>query len=345
MIDLRSDICAPPTGEMWEAMRAAPLGWATYGEDPSVNRLEAVAAAMLGKQAAVWVPTCGMANLAALLVLAEGGSTVVLERSAHILTSEAMGLAHVARLSPHALDAPGGHLDPDAVEAAIAEAGASVLCLENTHTRAGGVVLSPAETGRLAAAARAHGARVHLDGARLPNAAVSLGVPMRELARGADTVAVSLNKGLCAPLGAVLAGSGAVIEDARVVLHRLGGATVHKAGIAAAAGLVALERMVDRLADDHARARELRRRLALLAGVRVEPEPVETNILFVDASAAGWRAPALLDRLAALGVLGYLRDERRIRFVTHRLIGDAEISRVVEAVAEIVANYVATEAT
>lgn len=332
-IDLRSDLHARPTDEMWEAMRAAPLGWATYGEDPSVNELQERIARLLGKEAALWVPTCGMANLVALLTIAPRGSTVVLEAASHVLTSEAMGIEEIAGLEPRSLWARDGRLDPVEVEELIVQTGATMLVLENTHTRAGGTVLTPELTAELAGAAQRHGAHVHLDGARLFNAAAALGIPVRELAAPANTVALSLNKGLCAPIGSILAGRTEVIELALRTLRRLGGASVHKAGIAAAAALVALDTLVDRLADDHRRARELGALLQEVPGLEVEPAVIETNIVLVDVSGTELSPDEFLRLLAERGVLGMERDTSRVRFVTHRLIGDAEISRAAELVA------------
>jgi threonine aldolase len=337
-IDLRSDLHALPTEEMWEAMRAAPLGWATYGEDPSVNELQERMAALLGKEAALWVPTCGMANLVALLTIAPRGSTVVLEASSHVLTSEAMGIEEIAGLEPRSLWAEDGRLDPAEVEELIVETGATMLVLENTHTRAGGTVLTPALTAELASAAQRHGTYVHLDGARLFNAAVALGVPLSELAAPANTVAVSLNKGLCAPMGTILAGRTQVIELAHRTLRRLGGASVHKAGIAAAAALVALDTLVERLADDHRRARELGALLRDVPGLEVEPAEIETNIVLVDVGGTELYPDEFLRLLAERGVLGLERDTSRVRFVTHRLIGDAEVSRAAEIVAALAAE-------
>ena len=291
MIDLRSDICTLPTEAMWEAMRAARLGWATYGEDENVNELERRGAALLGKEAAVLVPTCSQANLVALLAQTEPGDRVLVEPDAHVVVNEGDWLTEVARLE-------------------VGEP-AAVVCLENTHTRRGGTVLSAAETAALAARAP----RAHLDGARLANAAVALGVPLAELAAPVDTVSLSLNKGLGAPFGTLLAGDGETIARARVHLKRLGGATVHKAGILAAAGLLALD-TVDRLADDHRRARDLAR----LVGA---PEP-RTNIVHVEVD---------VDRLAARGVLA-LRFGDRTRLVTHRLIDDAAVETAAAAIAE-----------
>ena len=339
MIDLRSDLLTTPTEEMWEAMRAAELGWATYGEDASVNELCARVAELLGKPAALWVPTCGMANLVALLTFCEPGDRVVLEASSHVLTSEAMGIEEVARLQPRSVWAADGRMDPDEVEQLVRAEDAALLVLENTHTRAGGTVLSAELTEALAAAARPHGCRVHLDGARLVNAAAALGVPLAALAAPANSVALSLNKGLSAPMGTVLAGSEAVVERARLMLRRLGGASVHRAGIAAAAALVALDTMLDRIPEDHRRARDLAGRLRDVEGIRLDPETVETNIVLVDVSGTGLAAAELLPLLDAAGVRAYERGTTHVRFVTHRLIGDAEVEQAARIVAEVVAEH------
>lgn len=339
MIDLRSDLCSVPTDEMWEAMREAELGWATLGEDASVNALCERAATLLGKAAATWVPTCGMANLAAMLTFCAPGERVVLESASHVLTSEGMGILEIARLEPCSLWAPDGRMDPVAVEELVAEQHAALLILENTHTRAGGTTLSVELTQALAAAAKRHGCRVHLDGARLVNASVALGVPLAELAAPANSVVLSLNKGLSAPIGAVLAGSEAVVERARLMLQRLGGASVHRAGIAAAAGLVALDTMVDRIADDHRRARKLAQLLSQIPGLQPRPQRVETNIVLVDTSGTGLAPDELLGHFAERGILGMECDTSRVRFVTHRLIGDAEVARAAELVALAVAEH------
>ena len=333
MIDLRSDLHAYPTEEMWDAMRSAKLGWATYGEDPSVNELQERMAALLGKEAALWVPTCGMANLVALLTIAPRGSAVVVEASSHVLTSESMGIEEVAGLDVQSLWADDGRLDPAEVEELIVDSGALMLVLENTHTRGGGTVLSPQLTADLAGAAQRHGAYVHLDGARLFNAAVALDVPLADLTATVNTVAVSLNKGLCAPMGTILAGRSRVIELAHETLRRLGGASVHKAGFAAAAALVALDTLVDRLADDHRRARELGTLLREIPGIEVDLRQIETNIVLADVGGTERTPDEFLALLAEHGVLGVVRDTTRVRFVTHRLIGDDEVAQVAERVA------------
>jgi threonine aldolase len=289
MIDLRSDICAAPTDAMWDAMRAARLGWATYGEDESVNELERRGAELLGKEAAVLLPTCSLANLVAVLTLTVPGERVLVAEDDHIVVNEGDWLTEIAQLQ-------------------VGEP-AAVVCIENTHTRRGGTVLTASETSELASRAP----RSHLDGARLANAAVALGVPLSELAAPCDTVALSLNKGLCAPMGTILAGDAATIGSARVHAKRLGGATVHKAGIYAAAGLLALD-LVDRLAEDHARARRLAR--------LIDAAEPQTNIVYADVD---------VERLRERGVLA-MQFGGRARFVTHRLIDDAAIDRAAEQI-------------
>ena len=339
MIDLRSDLCSVPTSEMWEAMRRAELGWATVGEDASVNELCGRVAELLGKPAAVWVPTCGMANLVALLTFCQPGDHVVLESASHVLTSEAMGIVEVARLEPAAVWAADGRMEPDAVEDTIRERRAALLVLENTHTRAGGTTVSPELTEALAAAAKRHDCRVHIDGARLVNAAAALGVPLADLAAPANSVVMSLNKSLSAPFGAVLAGSDAVVGRAGAMLQRVGGASVHRAGIAAAAGLVALDTMLDRVADDHRRARTLGFGLAAIPGVTLRPEVVETNIVLADVSETGIAPSELVSLLDAAGLRMLERDTSRVRLVTHRLVGDEEVERAVAIVAETVERH------
>ena len=255
----------------------------------TVGELEAATAELLGKEAAVLCPTCTAANLVALLALSSPGEQVAVAEDAHVIVNEGGWLESIAELEP----VPLGGQSP-------------LLILENTRTRAGGTVLSLEETEALAAGSD----RVHLDGARLANAAVALGVSVAALAAPVDTVAFSLNKGLCAPYGAVLAGDGDVIEHARIHLKQVGGASVHKEFILAAAGLVAL-RLIDRLADDHRRAR----RLAELLGL-AEPE---TNIVHTEIGADA------LPRLAELGVLAFSPDDQRVRFVTHRGVSDRQI--------------------
>lgn len=324
---------------MWEAMRRVELGWPRFGEDTSLRALCEKGAALLGKPAATWAPTTGMANLAAMLTFCRPGERVVVEAASHVLTSEGMAITEIARLEPRPIWAPDGRMDAAAVEEQVEEAHAALLVLENTHTRAGGTVLSVELTEELAAAAKRHDCRVHLDGARLVNAGVALGVPLAALAASANSVALALNKGLSAPFGALLAGSEAVVDRVELMLHRLGGATVHRAGIAAAAGLVALDTMVDRIADDHRRARELGERLATVPGLVLRPAAIETNIVVVDVAATGLDAGTLVRLLDDEGIRVMERDPSTIRLVTHRLVSDGDVERAAAAIAAVVERH------
>ncbi len=349
MIDLRSDVCSVPTDAMWEAMREAELGWALVGEDASVNLLCERVAALLGKPAALWLPTLGMGNLVAMLTFCAPGESVVLEAASHVLSSESMGITELARLEPRPLWAADGRMDPAVVEEVVAENHAALLILENTHTRAGGTTLSVELTAELAAAAKRHDCRVHIDGARLLNAAIALDVPPADLAAPANSVVISLNKALSAPFGAVLAGSEAVVERARLMAHRLGGGSVHRAGIAAAAALVALDTgvpttWVDRIADDHRRARELGALLAAIPGVELQPAAVETNIVLADVSGTGLSAEELIPLLGEAGLRVLERDHTRVRFVTHPLVDDATVVQAAAIVADVVEQHAVPQA-
>lgn len=298
MIDLRSDWVTQPTERMWQAMRTATPA--------ALPELEAAAAELLGKEAAVWTPTCSAANLAALLTLAAPGDRVALQPDAHILTTEGMGIEHVAGLVPVGL-------------AEVDEA--ALVCLENTHTRSGGTVLSVAETAELSVRAPV----AHLDGARLPNAAAALGTTLAELAAPADTVALSLNKGLGAPMGAVLAGPAGVIDEAQVQLRRIGAASVHKAHVFAAAGLAALDRL-PLVAEDNARAADL---AARIEGFGVTVNRPRTNIVLC--SFEELDADTALAGLERSGVLA-LAFAGKVRLVTHQGIDDAAVARAATAV-------------
>jgi threonine aldolase len=311
VIDLRSDFCAPPTEAMWEAMRSADEG--------SLAKLELTVAFELGKEAAVLCPTCTAANLAALLASADRGRAAIVEAHAHVLVGEGSGITGIAGLLPLSLATAGVAVIADEVEAAVVTREAAIVCLENTHTRAGGTVRDGAATAALATAAHGHGARVHLDGARLPNAAAALAVDIAELAAPVDTVSVSLNKGLCAPYGAILAGGAETVAAAREHLHRLGAGTVHKDWVLAAAGLVAWEQMRSRLVEDHGRAR----RLAELLGL---PAP-ETNIVMTELPVSA------LPELEQRGVLAFAPGGGNVRLVTHRGISDDDVEQAAAAFA------------
>ena len=285
MIDLRSDAVTQPTDEMWAAMRAAPPHWSPDGNDPSVLRLEERASELTGKQAALFVPTGTMGNLLALMSLVERGDQVILEAASHIHWSEEWSLAYICGAIPRPVTGTRGALDPEQVRDAIVERRFShqphtgLICLENTANAAGGTIMSPKHTAAIVAVAHEHDIKVHLDGARLANAQVALGVPLRDLTEHVDSVMLGVDKGLSAPFGALLCGPHDMIARANLNLKRLGGHSVPNAGIHAAAALVALDTMIPRLVDDHRRARMLADGIAVIRGVILDPAAVQTNIV------------------------------------------------------------------
>jgi threonine aldolase len=334
------DTATLPTEEMLEAMRVAPLGDDVYHSDPTVNELEAMAAELVGKDAAVLVPSGTMGNLAAVMALTSRGDEVVVEREAHLAYYEAGGLATVAGCMPMLVPGDRGVLRAQDVEAHLRKADenyppTSLLCVENTHNRAGGTITSPKVMAELRELADRYGLRIHLDGARIFNAAVALAIPTRELAADADTVMFCLSKGLSAPVGSILAGPAADIAQARRARRMLGGG-MRQAGVIAAAGIVALQKGIERLSEDHETALALARRLAALPDIGVEPQAVETNMVLVDTERANLPAEKLVGRLRAeFDIRASARPPYTVRFVTHRHIGTAEVSTLVEAMTHI----------
>jgi threonine aldolase len=329
-IDLRSDTVTRPTPEMRRAMAEAEVGDDVYGEDPTVLRLEARIAQMLGFEAALFVPSGTMGNEIAIRVLTERGDEVLAERRSHVVRYELSGMSVLSGVMPRLVDGPGGHLTPDQVRAAAGprayyKSDVSLVVLENTHNLGGGTVLGVPETQAVVAAARKAGFRVHLDGARIWNAAVALGVAPAALAAGVDTVMTCLSKGLACPVGSLVVASRERIERARRVRKLLGGG-MRQAGVLAAAGLVALDTMIARLAEDHAHARLLGEALARGRGVRVAP--VQTNI--VVATLEGRTAPEVTAALRERGVLATAMDALTLRLVTHRDVGREDCERAAE---------------
>jgi threonine aldolase len=331
-IDLRSDTVTRPTPEMRRAMAEAEVGDDVYGEDPTVNRLEARAAEVLGMEAALFVPSGTMGNAIAIRVLTQRGDEVLVERRSHVVRYELSSMSVLSGVMPRMVDAPGGHLSAEQVRAAVAprayyKSDVSLVVLENTHNLGGGTVQRVEVVQSVVAAARECGFRVHVDGARIWNAAVALGVPPAALVAGADTVMACFSKGLCAPVGSVLASSRERINEARRARKLLGGG-MRQAGVLAAAGLVALDTLVPRLAEDHANARLLREALGRGKGVAVAP--VETNI--VVATLEGRTAPDVVAALRAAGVLANAMDARTLRLVTHRDITRQDCERAATAI-------------
>lgn len=339
IIDLRSDTVTVPTPEMRRAMFEAPVGDDVYGEDPTVNQLEAEAAAMLGKEAALFVPTGTQGNQIAIMSHTRRGDEVIMEAESHVFYYEVGGIAVLAGCQTRPVPGFRGAMDPEQVEAAIRVDNihfprTGLICVENTHNRSGGCVVPPENLAAVAAVARKHGVPTHMDGARVFNAAVALGRPVAEVVAPVDSVMFCLSKGLAAPVGSILAGSKAFILSARRNRKMLGGG-MRQAGIVAAAGLVALRSMVDRLADDHANARQLAEGLGAIPGLQVEIETVQTNMIMFDVLDARWDAGALSGAMVRAGVLSNAMGQRRIRLVTHKDVAAAELPEVLNRIEQV----------
>jgi threonine aldolase len=337
MIDLRSDTLSLPTPEMLAAMTTAKLGDDSRDGDPTVLELEAESARLLGMEAAVLTISGTMSNTLAMRTHAEPGASAIVEASAHLYGMEYGSVAAACGLLVMPVPGRMGAPDPDGVRWALRKAAAGfpargLLCLENTHNAAGGTVMSPAQLDELGGIARAAGVPVHLDGARLFNAAVALGVDAKQLVRSVDSVSFCLSKGLSAPVGSLLLGSRAFIARARQVRRALGGA-MRQAGVIAAPGLVALRTMIPRLKEDHENARALADALAGVPAIRVERASVQSNIVNMDVAALGIDAATFATHLASEGVRGLPGMGTNVRFVTYRGISRADVERAAEAVA------------
>jgi threonine aldolase len=329
-IDLRSDTVTLPTPAMLRAMTSAPLGDDVFGDDPTVRRLEETAAQRLGKAAALFVASGTMGNLLGLLVSARSGQEVVAEASSHIFLNEAAGAAVVGGIQIRQVPTERGVLTPEQLLAALRPRDddhqplSAAVVIENTHNRHGGVAWPLPDLQRLGETARAHGLAVHMDGARIFNAAIATGVDARDIAQVADTVSFCLSKGLSCPVGSVLCGPAGKIAEARRWRKMLGGG-MRQAGVLAAAGLVAMETMVDRLAEDHDNARELAGGLAGLPGIECDLSRVQSNIVYFRLKSMG--SAEFLAACAKLGLLGGGPGADLVRFVTHHGITGPDISR------------------
>ncbi len=334
MIDLRSDTVTQPTPEMRRAMAVAEVGDDVYGEDPTVNRLEELAADLLGFEAALFVPSGTMGNQIALRLHARPGDEVLVEARSHVVEHELGALSALSGVLPRVVFAGDGRLTPELLNQAIRPpsymlADVKAIVVENTHNMAGGTVSTREETQRLFAAARERGLRIHVDGARIWNAAVALGVPPSVLVEGADTVMACLSKGLCCPVGSLLFGARDLIKDARRVRKQLGGG-MRQAGILAAAGLVALDTLIPRVAEDHENAARLA--AALAAGPDAEVVPPRTNIVVARLRNEG--APRLARALRERGVLVSAMDASTLRLVTHRDVSRSACDQAAQAIEE-----------
>jgi threonine aldolase len=337
MIDLRSDTATQPTNGMRRAISEAAVGDEQKREDPTVSAVQERVAALLGQEAAIFLPTATMANQIALKLLSHPGDVLIAEENAHVVIYEYGGAAAHAGLMTLAIPGDRGRLTPEQVRRAaepstkVADQRAAVLALEDTHNSSGGRVWPLDELDAVVSAARDVGLGVHLDGARLLNAAVALGVEPAAVSSRFDTVTLCLSKGLGCPLGALLAGSHELMERAWREKHLFGGA-MRQAGIVAAAGAYALENNVERLAEDHARARALAETL-VAAGLPVDLDQVETNFVQIDAAPLGLERAEALERLASIGVaLSSTIHPTVMRAVTHLDVTDDDIARAGELI-------------
>ncbi|MBI4190105.1 MAG: aminotransferase class I/II-fold pyridoxal phosphate-dependent enzyme [Betaproteobacteria bacterium] len=338
MIDLRSDTVTQPTEAMLDAMRSATFGDDSRDGDATVQKLEALAAGNTGKEAGAFLPSGTMSNLVAMLAHGSRGGEVLVEEGSHTLNAELGGISSVAGLFYRGVPGRRGAMDLDMLREAVRpttrnQMGTALIWLENTHNRAGGAVLPLAHMQSAYELAREHGVPVHLDGARIFNAAAALGTTAKEVARHADSVCFCLSKGLSAPVGSVLCGSSAFIERARAFRRMVGG-NMRQAGPIAAAGIVALENMVERLPEDHRTAKRFATGLHAIDASIVDPATVETNLVRVSVRASGRKAAEWSAQMKQRGVLVSPCATWDLRFVTHRHIGDAEVDQAIRAFAD-----------
>ncbi|MBW2056049.1 MAG: low-specificity L-threonine aldolase [Deltaproteobacteria bacterium] len=338
-IDLRSDTVTRPTPEMRRAMAEAEVGDDVFGEDPTVNALQAMAAELLGKEAAIFVCSGTMANQLAIMAQTHHGDEIIADRNCHTFNFESGGVAALSGVLVHPIDGRRGILESRQVREAIRPADhhfarTGLICLENTHNRGGGSVYPLEEIIRIHEVAREAGIPMHLDGARLFNASVASGIEAREYARYFDSVSFCLSKGLGCPVGSVVAGSSELIDRVHRYRKMVGGG-MRQAGILAAAGIYALEHNIARLKDDHDNARRLATALHGVKGVAVNPAEVDTNIVIFDVSGTGTDAGELTHRLEGNGVLMLPVSHTRIRAVTHLDVASRDIEQAIEIVNEV----------
>lgn len=338
--DFRSDTVTKPTAEMREAMENAEVGDDVLGDDPTVKKLEEIAARKVEKEAALFVPSGTMGNAIAVKVWTTEGEEVIVEEKSHIYNYESGHLAFISRVIPRPLSSNRGVYDLERLKAAVNKRKdyhlpqPTLITLENTHNFWGGAVIPLEHFKEVREIADSKGLKVHLDGARIFNASISSGVPAFEFAKYVDSIMFCLSKGLGAPIGSMLAGPADFIEKARHVRKMLGGG-MRQVGVIAAAGIIALEKMVDRLADDHKRAKTLAYALSEMPGIEIDPENIETNIIFFKVKRDDLTAPELIEKLKQRGVLALSLSSEDIRMVTHKDVDDSDVKHAIEAFKEI----------
>ncbi len=345
VIDLRSDTITLPTDEMREAMRSAEVGDDVYREDPTVLKLEALAAKKLGKEAALFVTSGTMGNLIATMTHTTPGDEVIVEENAHIYYYEVGGMARIAGAMPRLVRGRRiGIIIPDDIKKVLRPSNihfpkTTLLTLENTHNRGGGIVIPNKLMKELYSFAKGKGLSVHLDGARIFNAAIAQGIPAKEIAQYADSVMFCLSKGLSAPVGSLLVGTADFIERARKNRKILGGG-MRQAGVVASAGIIALEKMVDRLKEDHENAALLRDRISKIDGLYVDRDGIFTNIVMMEIKRADIDAQTIVDALKKENILALPTGKNTIRFVTNRHIKRDDIHFVLDVIGGIMEKNV-----
>lgn len=338
-IDFRSDTVTLPTEEMLEAIKQAKLGDDVFKEDPTVNRLEKLAAEKMGKEAALLVSSGTQANLISLMSNCSNGKLVILESESHIFWYEAGGISRIAGLFPFPISSNYGSLDPEAIEMAIKSEDIhfpdpGLICIENTHNRHGGTVITPKKMEAINAIAIEHNLKFYMDGARIFNAAVALKIDVKEFTKHVDNLMFCLSKSLCCPIGSILVGTSDFIERARKIRKVLGGG-MRQAGIIAAPGIIALEKMIERLELDHQNARQLAEGLAKIDGIKIDLNRVQTNIVYYDVSGLKISAALFVSKLKENGIFALSLNENKVRMVTHRGIEDENVKRTLNVIEEL----------
>ncbi len=345
MIDFRSDTVTKPTDEMIEAIVQAHkedrFGDDVIGEDEIVNELQEKAARILGKEAALLVTSGTQGNVISLLVQTKRGDEVIVEEMSHAFLFEGGAMSSLGGLFPKPVKGERGYILPETLSAAISDddahyAKTSMVVIENTHNFAGGVVVTPEKVNALSKVARSEGLKIHVDGARLFNAAVALKIPAERLVAKVDSVQICLSKGLSAPVGSIIAGTEEFIHEAHRLRKKLGGG-MRQAGIIAAPGIIALEKMVDRLDDDHKNAAYLYSKLKEIEGLQIESP--DTNILFIQYDKFNIDALKMAEELKKRDILVYGKYGTRTRFVCHRMINRDDVTKTVDAIEEILASH------
>jgi threonine aldolase len=347
-VDLRSDTLTRPTPEMRQAMAAAEVGDDVYGEDPTVNHLEKRAAEIFAKEAALFVPTGCMGNLIAIKVWTHHGDEVICDERGHVNLYELASMSAIAGCMPRVARGEDGILTWEQISAVIRpniyyDSQSTLICLENTHNMAGGMLYTSAQISDICQHAHAAGLKVHLDGARVFNASVALGESVAQISRDVDSVMFCLSKGLGAPVGSMILGSRAFIQKARVYRKMFGGG-MRQAGVLAAAGLLALEKSPARLHIDHENAKLLANAIAEIPGLRIDAAKVRTNIVIFDCSQTGQTAVEFCEALAQHGILAQDTALHSVRLVTHCDVSRAGIDRAVAVLREVVAKTLSTRA-